>query len=90
MTDTLKRSDQIALLKAVHVEETTGSRLPVFTYPRCGWDLVQMGLATEDAKLTPAGRAALWLLGAGPDPTDSASSVTFALPPKTVTPQPTE
>ena len=52
----------------------------MFTYPNCGWDLVQSGFCTPDKKITMAGRAALFLLGKGDDPTEGGSSVTFKIP----------
>jgi hypothetical protein len=76
----LKRADQIKLLKIVAKHTDTGEWEGAFTYPNCGWDLVQMGLATEDKKITPAGRAALWLLGQADDPTNSKAVETFILP----------
>lgn len=80
--DGLKRSDQIELLKAAFHREKTGEWKGMFTYPNCGYDLVRSGLATEDAKLTIAGRAALYLLGDDEaDPTaDSKSFQSFDLP----------
>src|SRR5437016_1101062 len=36
--DALKRSDQIALLRAVHAKEVTGKWTGLFTYPNCGYD----------------------------------------------------
>jgi len=51
----------------------------VFTYPTCGCDLVTQGLATEDKKITIAGRAALWMLGKGTDPTSSKSFETISI-----------
>lgn len=80
MTDALKRSDQIKLLEACAEFEKTGEWRGSFTYPNCGWDLVRQGLVTPDRKLTTAGRAALWFLDKGEDPTDGASSVTFTIP----------
>jgi len=77
MTDVIKQKDQIAMLEAAR-DFTDGKEFPgMFSYPECGWDLVQQGLATEDRKITIAGRAALWFLDKGDDPTDSASSVTI-------------
>ena len=78
--DTMKRKDQIALLKTVLKFTDTGECDGIFTYPNCGPDLVAQGLATEDTKITDAGRATLWLLGEGPDPTESKSFKTFQFP----------
>lgn len=78
--DTLKRKDQVAMLKTVLKYTDSGEWDGLFTYPGCGYDLVQQGLATEDKKITGAGRAALWLLGEGPDPTDSQAVQTFQFP----------
>jgi hypothetical protein len=82
MTDSMKRSDQIALMKASHHREKTGEWKGLFTYPNCGYDLVRSGLATEDGKLTIAGKAALYLLGDDEcDPTtDSKSFEQFNIP----------
>jgi hypothetical protein len=78
--DPMKQGDQVALLKAVR-EATDGAEWRgLFTYPNCGWDLVQSGLATEDRKITTAGRAALFLLGEGPDPTPGKSFQEFSIP----------
>jgi hypothetical protein len=75
MSDGLKRSDQIALLKAALHRELTGEWKGLFTYPNCGYDLVRSGLATEDGKLTIAGKAALYLLGDdAADPTVESKS----------------
>ena len=77
MTDTIKQKDQIAMLESAR-DFTDGKEFPgIFSYPGCGYDLVSQGLATEDRKITIAGRAALWFLNKGEDPTDSASSITF-------------
>jgi hypothetical protein len=76
----LKRSDQIKLLKICEKYTDTGEQQGTFTYPNCGWDLVQMGLATENTKITVAGRAALWLLNLSADPTKSKAVETFKLP----------
>ena len=78
--DGLKINDQIAMLEATRTFSDTGEWIGLFAYPNCGWDLVLQGLATEDKKITTAGRAALFLLGKGDDPTDSKSSVTFQIP----------
>ena len=88
MSDDMKRSDQIALLKATKIKEDTGQMPGLFTYPNCGYDLVRSGLATEDVKLTTAGRAALYLLGDDTaDPTaDSKSFESFSIPIQKVKP----
>jgi len=75
----IKRSDQIRLLEAVRDFTDTGKLEGIFTYPNCGWDLVRQGLVTEDKKITDAGRVALWLLGKGPDQTDSKAFIEFKL-----------
>ncbi len=81
MNDTVKRNDQIELLKRVLESEQSGEEMRGgFTYPNCGYDLVRQELVTRDGKLTTAGKAALWLLDIGPDPTGGASFVTFNLP----------
>jgi hypothetical protein len=77
--DSIKRNDQISLLEEAFKFTQTGKFEGVFTYPGCGYDLVKQGLATEDKKITMAGRAALWLLGKAPDPTDSKAVETFKL-----------
>lgn len=79
MADTIKRSDQICLLNACAEFERTGKFPPMFSYPNCGWHLVQQGLVTPDAKLTIAGKAALWLLDMGDDPTGGGSSISFSI-----------
>jgi len=77
----LKRADQIALLKVVRDFTDTGKWNGMFTYPNCGWDLCQSGLVTEDKKITTAGRAALYLMGEGDDPLpESKASQEFAIP----------
>jgi hypothetical protein len=80
----MKRSDQIALLRAAHKRMTTGQWDGLFTYPNCGYDLVRSGLATENGDLTTAGKAAVYLLGDDTaDPTsDSASFQSFSIPAK--------
>lgn len=80
MADVIKKSDQIRLLEACAELEATGNFPRIFTYPNCGWDLVRQGLVTQDRKLTVAGKAALWFLDKGDDPTDGASSVSFSIP----------
>ncbi|HEC61057.1 MAG TPA: hypothetical protein ENI27_02255 [bacterium] len=76
----IKRNDQIKLLSACAKYSDTGDWCGEFTYPNCGWDLVQQGLVADDKKITPAGRAALWLLDKGEDPTDSRVSIEFKIP----------
>lgn len=79
-SDGLKRADQIALLKVVLQLEQTGEWKGIFTYPNCGWDLVQSGLVTEDKKLTVAGKAVLYLLGDDScDPTSGKSFQEFSV-----------
>ncbi len=77
--ENIKRNDQIRLLencaKFTDTEEWKG----IFTYPNCGYDLLQQGLVTEDKKITDAGIATLWLLAKGQDPTDSKAVQTFNL-----------
>ena len=76
----LKQSDQIALLEVCKIHTDTGEWKGVFTYPACGWDLVQSGLVTEDQKITTAGRATLFLLGKGEDPLpESKASIEISL-----------
>ena len=79
----IKRSDQISLLENSLKYTDTGEYEGMFTYPNCGPDLVRQGLATEDKKITTAGRAALWLLGKAPDPTQSKAVQEFSLKKKT-------
>lgn len=79
--DDVKRNDQINMLKACADFTETGEWPGLFSYPNCGWDLVQSGLATEDKQITTAGRAALYLLGSGDDPLPaSQASQTITLP----------
>lgn len=66
--DSLKKSDQIAMLEAYRTFTDTGEWKPLFSYPNAGWDLIQQGLVAEDRKITTAGRAALWFLDNGEDP----------------------
>jgi hypothetical protein len=77
--DSLKKSDQIRLLERSRDYTDSGNFDGCFTYPNCGWDLVQQGLVTKDRKITIAGRAALWLLGKGSDPTSSKAVEVFTL-----------
>lgn len=79
MNNNIKRNDQINLLKICREFTDTGQWSGSFTYPDCGPDLVRQGLATEGRQITTAGRAALWLLGEGDDPTDSKAVETFTL-----------
>ena len=51
MTDVIKQKDQIHLLEACKEFTDYGKDLNLFTYPNCGWDLVQQGLVTEDQKI---------------------------------------
>ena len=75
----LKKADQIALLEVCQKFTDTGDFNEIFTYPNCGWDLVEQGLATEDKKITKAGQAVLWFLGKGSDPTNSKAAIEFNL-----------
>lgn len=78
--DNSKRFDQISMLKTCRTFTDTGEWNGLFTYPQCGWNLVQLGLVTEDKKITQAGRAALWFLGEGDDPMPEQKSFeTFTL-----------
>ena len=70
-TNNGKRFDQIRLLEICQKYTDTGEWEGTFSYPDCGPDLVRQGLATENRQITIAGRAALWLVGKGEDPTDS-------------------
>ena len=67
----LKQSDQVRLLEVCQKYTDTGVWAGIFSYPNCGCDLVQQGLVSEEKKITVAGRAVLWFLGKGDDPTDS-------------------
>lgn len=67
----IKRTDQIGLLEKHLIFTKTGKWKHGFIYPGCGHDLFDQGLITKDGKITEAGRAALFLLGKGEDPTDS-------------------
>lgn len=79
--DPVKRSDQIKLLETCAHFTDAGEWNGVFTYPNCGWHLVQLGLVTQDKKITPAGRFALWVLGRGEDPMpDEKSFVSISIP----------
>ncbi len=78
----IKRNDQIEMLKACRVFTDTGEWHGLFSYPGCGWDLVQSGLVTADQKITVSGRSALFLLGddsADPIP-ESKACVTVIIP----------
>ena len=77
--DGIKRSDQISMLETVSSFTSTGEWKGLFTYPNCGYDLIRQGLATDDKKITMAGRAALFLLGKGPDPTTSKAVEIFEI-----------
>ncbi len=77
--DGIKRNDQINLLGVCREFTDTGEFNGIFTYPNCGYDLVEQGLVTEDRKITKSGRAALWLLGKEPDTTSSEAAQTFNL-----------
>lgn len=70
-SEDLKRNDQICLLEVCAKFTETGKWEGLFSYPNCGYDLVQQGFVTEDKKITQAGKAALWLLNKGPDQTTS-------------------
>lgn len=78
-SENIKRNDQIRLLEITAKFADTGKWEGMYAYPNCGWDLIQQGLVTEDKKMTNAGRAALWMLDKGPDPTDSKAVETFNL-----------
>lgn len=82
----MKASDQIKLLELCAEFTDTGEWSGTFTYPNCGWDLVQSGLVTKDKEITTAGRAALFLLGKGDDPLpESQASIKVQIPlPETV------
>ena len=83
MSDKIKMEDQIAMLKKVQVFTDTGKWEGMFSYPNCGADLVTQGLVefVEDTgKITIAGRAVLWFLGKGDDPTEGKSFQEFTLP----------
>ena len=77
----IKKSDQIEMLKTCRTFTDTGEWKGMFSYPGCGWDLVKSGLVTEDKKITVAGRAALWFLDEGDDPIpESKASIEFSIP----------
>lgn len=80
MSDDIKRLDQIALLKTCRDFTDTGEWHGIFCYSNCGGDLLRQGLVTEDKKITIAGRAALYLLNEGDDPTQSKSFEEFVIP----------
>jgi hypothetical protein len=75
----LKKSDQIRLLENQLVYTDTGKSEGMFTYPNCPFDLYTQGLVTDEGKITIAGRALLWHLNKGPDPTNSKASIEFKL-----------
>jgi hypothetical protein len=77
-----KRGDQIRMLKTCAEFTETGKWGGLFTYPACGWDLVQSELVTKDKKITTAGKAALYLLGDDAmDPTPQSKAViTYSIP----------
>ena len=79
MMDDLKRLDQIKLLELCDKFTKTNEWEGTFTYPNCGYDLVQQGLVSEDKKITMSGRAALFLLSKGEDPTTSKACIEFSL-----------
>lgn len=81
--DTSKKADQIAMLEHCRRYTDGGEWRGMFSYPACGRDLVRSGLVEEGGKITISGRAALWFLGKGDDPTpDSKSFEVFKLPPR--------
>lgn len=67
----VKRAEQITMLEKFRDFSETGEWKRGLSYPDCGYDLVKQGLVTQDSGITDAGRAALFLLGKGEDPTDS-------------------
>lgn len=75
----IKRDDQIKLLEACVKYESSGKWEGIFAYPNCGGDLVLQGLATPDKNITISGKAVLWFLHKGPDPTNSKAVETFKL-----------
>jgi len=81
MKDPVKQSDQVRMLEACAKFTDSGEPIRIFSYPNCGWDLVQSGLVTQDCKITTAGRAALYLMDKGEDPfPESASFQAFSVP----------
>lgn len=76
----MKRADQIELLRCCLIYTDTGKSPGCFTYPNCGYDLLQVGLVTQDGKITTAGRAALYLLELGPAIEPDTSVITMKLP----------
>lgn len=86
MKDPIKKSDQVRMLEACAKYTDSGEPIRVFSYPNCGWDLVQSGLVTQDCKITTAGRAALYLMGKCDDPFSESKSfqeVSIPLSPST-------
>jgi hypothetical protein len=77
MKDAIKRSDQIAMLEKCADFTKIGVYNGCFSYPNCSHDLVTQGLVTHEGQITVAGRAALFFLGKGPDPTESKAVITF-------------
>lgn len=81
MSDPVKQNDQISMLEACAKFTDNAEPIRLFSYPNCGWDLVQSGLVTQDCRITTAGRAALYLMGKGPDPLPTSKSFqAFSLP----------
>lgn len=76
----MKRADQLELLRCCLIYTDTGKSPGCFTYPNCGYDLLQGGLVTEDGKITTAGRAALYLLELGPELQPDTSVITMKIP----------
>ena len=75
----LKQNDQIRLLEVCNKFTDTKDWEGIFTYPNCGHDLLLQGLVAKDGKITNAGKAALWFLDKGSDPTGSKAVETFSL-----------
>lgn len=81
MSSSLKQSDQVRMLEACARYTDHADPIRMFSYPACGWDLVQLGLVTQDCRITTAGRAALFLLGRGEDPLpESKAALEFSIP----------
>ena len=59
---TIKRTDQLSFLAACLKFTETEVWDSLFAYPNCGHDLFNAGLIAFDSKITPAGRAALFLV----------------------------